>query len=183
LTGPDGERTLSYGFSGARAGYIGGQISNNILGSSLFLTPGSYTVQGFGGMDVGPFSTAFTIPPALSWTNRLQTNVVPRSQPLTVSWTGGDSGQVIALLGLGEDLPTASSVAFVCIAPLGSSSFSIPTDMMANMPATRANPLQSKDVIYMLALSGSSLKSIAAKGLDVGLTSFYSIIGKTVVLQ
>jgi hypothetical protein len=26
-----------------------------------------------------------------------------RSQPLTVSWTGGDSGQVIALLGLGEE--------------------------------------------------------------------------------
>jgi hypothetical protein len=35
----------------------------------------------------------------------------------------------------------------------------------------------------MLALSGSSLKSITAKGLDVGLTSFYSILGKTVVLQ
>jgi hypothetical protein len=41
----------------------------------------------------------------------------------------------------------------------------------------------SKDVIYILGLSGSSLKNIAAKGLDVGLTSFYSIIGKTVVLQ
>lgn len=183
LTGNGGEKTLSYGFSGARAGYIGGQISNNILPSTLFLNPGSYTVQGFGGMDVGPFSTTFTIPQPLIWSNRLQTNVVPRSQPLTVSWTGGDSGQVIALLGLGEDLPTNSSVAFVCIAPLGSSSFTIPTDMMANMPATRANPLQSKDVIYMLGLSGSSLKNIAAKGLDVGLTSFYSIIGKTVVLQ
>jgi uncharacterized protein (TIGR03437 family) len=183
LTGPTGAKTLTYGFSGARAGYLGGMITNNILQNSLFLDPGAYTVQGFGGMDVGPFSTSFTIPPALTWTNRLQTNVVDRTQPLTISWTGGDSGQVVAMLGFGEDLPTNSSAVFVCIAPLGSSSFTIPTDMMANMPATRANPLQSKGVIYLLALSGSSLKSIAAKGLDVGLTSFYSIIGKTVVLQ
>jgi uncharacterized protein (TIGR03437 family) len=183
LTGPTGMRTLTYGFSGARAGYIGGMITNNILQNSLFLDPGAYTVQGFGGMDVGPFSTSFTIPPPLTWTNRLQTNVVDRTQPLTISWTGGDTGQVVAMLGFGEDLPTNSSAVFVCIAPLGSSSFTIPTDMMANLPATRANPLQSKGVIYMLALSGSSLKSIAAKGLDVGLTSFYSIIGKTVVLQ
>jgi uncharacterized protein (TIGR03437 family) len=183
LTGPTGSKTLTYGFSGARAGYIGGMITNNILPDTLFLEPGAYTVQGFGGMDVGPFSTSFTIPPALTWTNRLQTNVVPRSQPLTVSWTGGDTGQVVAMLGFGEDLPTNSSAVFVCIAPLGSTSFTIPTDMMANLPATRANPLQSKDIIYLLALSGSSLKSIAAKGLDVGLTSFYSIIGKMVVLQ
>jgi uncharacterized protein (TIGR03437 family) len=183
LTGPTGAKTLTYGFSGARAGYLGGMITNNILQNSLFLDPGAYTVQGFGGMDVGPFSTSFTIPPALTWTNRLQTNVVNRTQPLTISWTGGDTGQVVAMLGFGEDLPTNSSAVFVCIAPLGSSSFSIPTDMMANLPATRANPLQSKGVIYLLALSGSSLKSIAAKGLDVGLTSFYSIIGKTVVLQ
>jgi hypothetical protein len=55
--------------------------------------------------------------------------------------------------------------------------------MLANLPPTRPNPLQSKDVIYLMALSGSSVKSIAAKGLDVGLTSFYSIIGKTVVWQ
>jgi hypothetical protein len=183
LTGPTGMRTLTYGFSGARAGYIGGMITNNILQNSLFLDPGAYTVQGFGGMDVGPFSTSFTIPPPLTWTNRLQTNVVDRTQPLTISWTGGDTGQVVAMLGFGEDLPTNSSAVFVCIAPLGSSSFTIPTDMMANMPATRANPLQSKGVIYLLALSGSSLKNIAAKGLDVGLTSYYSIIGKTVVLQ
>jgi uncharacterized protein (TIGR03437 family) len=183
LTGPLGSRTLSIGFFGARAGYLGGSISNNILGSSLFLDPGSYTLQGFGGMDVGPFSTSFTIPQPLTWTNRLTTNVVDRTQPLTISWTGGDTGQRVAMLGFGEDLPTNSSAVFVCMAPVGASSFTVPTDMLANLPASRANPLQSKDVIYLIALSGTSVKSIAAKGLDVGLTSFYSIIGKTVVWQ
>ena len=134
-------------------------------------------------MDIGPFSTSFTIPQPLTWTNRLTTNVVDRTQPLTISWTGGDTGQRIAMLGFGEDLPTNSSAVFVCMAPAGASSFTVPTDMLANLPASRANPLQSKDVIYVIALAGTSVKSIAAKGLDVGLTSFYSIIGKTVVWQ
>jgi uncharacterized protein (TIGR03437 family) len=183
LTGPNGSKTLSAGFFGAQAGYLGGSISNNILSSSLFLDPGSYTLQGFGGADVGPFSTSFTIPQPLTWTNRLQTNVVNRTQPLTISWSGGDSGQVVAMLGFGDDLPSNSSAVFVCIAPPGATSFTVPTDMLSILPATRLNPLQSNDVIYLMALSGSSLKSIAAKGLDVGLTSFYSIIGKTVVWQ
>ncbi len=183
LTGPLGSKTLSVGFTGARAGYLGGSISNNILPSSLFLDPGAYTLQGFGGMDVGPFSTSFTIPQPLTWTNRLTTNVASRSQPLTLSWTGGDTGQAVAILGFGEDLPTNSSAVFVCMAPPGATSFTVPADMLTNLPATRANPLQSKDVIYMLTLAGSSVKGIAAKGLDVGLTSFYSIIGKTVVWQ
>jgi uncharacterized protein (TIGR03437 family) len=183
LTGPNGSKTLSEGFFGARAGYLGGLISNNILPNSLFLDPGSYTLQGFGGMDVGPFSTSFTIPQPVTWTNRLQTNVVDRTQPLTISWSGGDSGQVVAMLGFGDDLPTNSSAVFVCIAPPGATSFTVPADMLAILPATRPNPLQSNDVVYLMALSGSSLKSIAAKGLDVGLTSFYSIIGKTVVWQ
>ena len=183
LTGPLGSRTLAVGFSGARAGYLGGSISNNILGSSLFLDPGPYTLQGFGGTDVGPFSTSFTIPQPLTWTNRLSTNAVDRTQPLTISWTGGDAGQRVAMLGFGEDLPTNSSIVFVCMAPPGATSFTVPTGMLANLPATRANPLQSKDVIYVIALAGTSVKSIAAKGLDVGLTSFYSIIGKTVVWQ
>jgi trimeric autotransporter adhesin len=183
LTGPHGPKTLTYSFAGARAGYLGGLISNNILSSSLYLDPGSYTVQGFGGTDIGTFSTNFNIPQPVTWTNRLQTNEVNRAQPLTVSWSGGDTGQVNAILGFGEDLPTNSSAVFVCIAPPGATSFTVPTDMLSNLPASRPNPVQSKDVIYLLTLAGSSVENLGASGLNTGFTSFYSIIGKTVVLQ
>jgi len=184
LTGPNGTQTLSAGFSLATAGYLGGLISNNILPSTLFLNPGPYTLQGFGGTEVGPFKTTFTIPTPPTWTNRLQTNIVPRSQPLTISWTGGDSGQTVAILGFGDDLPTNASTVFVCIAPPGATSFTVPTDILSTLPAGRPyNPLQSKDVIYLMTLAGGSLKPINATGLDVGLTSFYSIIGKTVYWQ
>lgn len=183
LTGPNGSKTLTPNFTGANASYLGGSITNSILPSSLFLDPGSYTLKGVGGMDISAFSTSYNIPQPVTWTNRSTTNVVPRTQPLTLNWSGGDSSQTVAIMGFGEDLPTNSSAVFVCIAPAGSSSFTVPTDMLTNLPPTRPNPLQSLDVIYLVTLSGSSMNSLNASGLDVGLTSFYSIIGKTVVLQ
>jgi uncharacterized protein (TIGR03437 family) len=182
LTGPRGSKTLTYGFNLARAGYLGGSISNGILPSSLFLDPGSYTIQGFGGGDVGAFSTNFPIPQPPTWTNRNSLLNVDRSQPLSLSWTGGD-GQTVAIIGIGEDLPTNSSAAFVCMAAQGAASFTVPTDILSNLPASRANPLQSKDVIYLLSLAGSSVQNISASGLDQGITAFYYVNGKTVVLQ
>jgi uncharacterized protein (TIGR03437 family) len=183
LTGPKGSRTLNYTFTGVTAGFLGGSISNGILPGSLFLDPGSYTLKGFGGINIGAFSTPFTIPPPPTWTNRDQLTLVNRAQPLTITWTGGDTGQVVKIVGFGEDLPTNSSAVFACIAPPGATSFTIPPDILSNLPPTRANPLQSKDVIYLVTLAGSSVQNLDAKGLDQGSSGFYSINGKTVVLQ
>ena len=183
LTGPKGSKPLTFAFAPARAGFLGGSISNGILPSSLFLDPGSYTVKGLGGMDVGAFSTTFNIPQPPAWTNRDQTTLVNRAQPLNIAWTGGDAGQVVMILGFGEDLPSNSSAVFACVAPPGAASFSVPPDILSNLPPTRPNPLQSKDVIYFVTLAGGSIQPLNAKGLDQGSTGFYSIQGKTVVLQ
>ncbi len=186
LTGPRGTTTLNSTFLGllnARVGFLGGSISNNILPSSLILEPGSYTIAGAGGLDVGPFSTSFSIPQPLVWTNRNQLTVINRTQPLTLSWSGGDSGQVVVIVGYGEDLPTNSSAAFACIAPPGATSFTVPPAIMSNIPPTRPNPLQSNDVLYVGVMAGSSVQKINPKGLDQGLTESYYINGKTVVFQ
>jgi uncharacterized protein (TIGR03437 family) len=186
LNGPRGSLALSSALGGplgGNAGYLGGAISNNILSSSLFLDPGSYTLAGTGGADVGPFSTNFTISQPVVWTNRDQLTVVNRAQPLTISWTGGESNQLIAIMGYGEDLPTNASAAFACIAPPGATSFTVPAAILSNLPPTRRNPLQSKDVIYLGEVPGSSVQKINAKGLDQGMTESYLINGKTVVFQ
>jgi uncharacterized protein (TIGR03437 family) len=183
LTGPNGPRTLTSLFSNLRLSYLGGLISGNILPSSLYLDPGSYKLMAFGGMDIGPFSVSFNIPQPLTWTNRDQLASIDRTQPLTISWTGGDAGQVVTVMGFGEDLPTNSSAVFACIAPAGAGSVTIPPAILANLPPTRGNPLQSKDVIYMVTLPGSSLQSFSAKGLNQGVSMFSLINGKTVVIQ
>jgi uncharacterized protein (TIGR03437 family) len=183
LTGPRGSKTMSQTYLLAQAGSFGGSIGNGVLPSSLFLDPGSYTLQGFGGADIGKFTTNFNIPTPPTWTNRDQLVAVNRSQPLQISWTGGDSGQRVTIIGIGEDLPTNSSATFVCMAQPGATSITIPPDLLSNMPPSRLNVLQSKDIIYMVTLSGTSVQPLAATGIDQGLTGFYSIVGKTVFFQ
>jgi len=184
LTGPNGSHMLNTTFGGpVRAGFLGGQISNNILPDSLFLNPGSYSVTGFGGADVGAFMTSFTIPQPLTWTNQTQLVTVKRTQPLTLAWAGGSSSDMNYIVGVGEDLPSNSSAVFVCVVPPGATSFTVPADMLANLPATRPNPLQSKDVIYLITAQGPSIQSLKATGLDKGATASYLINGKTVVFQ
>ena len=183
ITGPRGSKTMTETYLLAQAGYLGGSITNGLLNSTLFLDPGAYTVQGFGGAEIGKFTTNFTIPQPPTWTNRDQLVVVDRTQPLQISWTGGDAGQRVAILGFGEDLPTNSSAAFICMAPAGATSFTVPTDLLSNLPPSRLDTLQSKDIIYMLTLSGGSIQPIQTTGVDQGVTSFYSVVGKTVFLQ
>lgn len=183
LKGPNGTVSLDYPVSSYRAGPLGGLISNNILPNSLYLSPGSYTMTSEGGTDVGPFSATFNIPPPLTWTNRNQLTTVDHTQPLTISWSGGDTGQEIAVIGVGEDLPTNSTAVFKCVAQPGASSMTIPPDVLANLPSTRQDPLQSKDIFYLVNLAGTSIQKLNAKGLDQGSTAYFYINGKTVVLQ
>jgi uncharacterized protein (TIGR03437 family) len=184
VTTPSGSKTLAPQFAGSiGSGFLGGSISNNILRSTLILDPGSYTLAGTGGANVGAFSNSFTVPQALVWTGRNQLTAVDRKQPLTISWTGGDSGQAVAVVGFGEDLPNNSSVAFACIAKPGASSLTVPSDILSNLPQTHANPLRSKDVIYLINIPGSSIKNIGASGLDQGLSGYVLIQGKTVTFQ
>src|SRR5205085_9619520 len=100
-----------------------------------------------------------------------------------ISWTGGDSGQVVAIVGYGEDLPTNASAAFACIAPPGASRFTVPPDVLSNLPPARANLLHSKDVIYLATIPGSSVQNLNPKCLEQGTSGFYLINGKTVIVQ
>jgi uncharacterized protein (TIGR03437 family) len=186
LSGPNGLRTLTADFNApfsVRSGQLGGFITNNILPNSLYLTPGSYSITGMGGTGVGPFTTNFTLPPPLNWTNQSSLGVVMRTQPLTLNWSGGSEGDLDFVIGLGVDLPTNSSSIFVCSVGYEANSFTVPPDILANLPATRPNPLQSKDVIYLFSVPGPSIANLKATGLQFGSTSTYIIDGKTVFFQ
>ncbi|HYL75808.1 MAG TPA: hypothetical protein VEU96_16480 [Bryobacteraceae bacterium] len=182
LTGPRGARTLTSVVPPYRIGYLGGAITGNLFPGTLFLDPGAYTLSGFGGADVGAFQASLNVPQPLTWTNRDQIMTVSRSQPLTISWTGGTDQQV-GIVGFGEDLPTNASTSFVCVAQQGSTSFTIPPYILSNLPATRRNILQSKSVIYFVSVPRSGATPFTASGLDAGVAMFAYINGKTVVFQ
>ena len=123
------------------------------------------------------------MPQPLTWTTRDQTVIVNRSQPLQVSWSGG-SGSNVIIVGFGVDLPTDSTTVFGCVAPDGATSFSIPAMVLANVPPTRPNPLQSKSVIYLgNSPSSSTDAAFNSSGLDTGFVAFRYLTGKTVLFQ
>jgi hypothetical protein len=183
ITGPNGTQMATSVFSSARVSYHGGSLSNNLIPKSLYLDPGSYTITGLGGKDIGAFTASFTTPQSLTWTNRDQLTVVPRSQPLALSWAGGSPDQWVGIVGFGEDLPTNASTVFACLAPPGANNLIVPANMLSNLPPTRANVLQSKSVLYLVSLPRSSVTKLNASGLDAGAAGFVYVSGKTVVWQ
>jgi hypothetical protein len=187
FTGPNGSQATAItnpaSLPQLLLGYFGGSMGGASVSGSLALNPGSYNVSSAGGADVGAFQATLNVPSPITWTGRNSLLSVNRTQPLTISWTGGSPTDLVGLVGFGEDIPSNASTMFVCLAQQGASSITVAPPILANLPATRANPLQSKDVLYLVSVPGSAAVPIQAAGLDAGAALFTYINGKTVVYQ
>lgn len=183
LKGPGG----TYNFTSILKGYQGALIGSSAAGTpvqgNLSLTPGSYTLTGGGGADVGSFTTMLNVPAPITWTNRNQLTLIDRTQPLAISWSGAGPGDVIGVVGIGVDLPTNSATAFACLAQPGASSLTVPPDVLANIPPTEQYVLNSADVIWLVSVPQSAVAAINASGLDTGIALFAYVNGKTVIFQ
>ena len=106
--------------------------------------------NGSGGAAVGAFKAAFNIPPRLTWTNEngigtLQGANPPgptvmRTQPLTVTWSGGDVNSYadIFVTGAVESPTLPVSVSAECTTPVSADSFTIPASVLLAMPGSGA---------------------------------------------
>src|SRR5262249_24028080 len=123
LNGPRGAKQLPKRGPDRRYGTEGDLIGGGIPGIPGlppvlpdFLEPGAYTTDnGSGGPDVGAFRASLTIPgdqPA--WTNQDDIGNVPRSQDLSLTWSGGDPGGFIGILGSSADPRTGAGAQFTC---------------------------------------------------------------------
>ncbi|MGH9666258.1 MAG: hypothetical protein ACRD9L_17665, partial [Bryobacteraceae bacterium] len=106
---------------------LGGALSAvPSLANKGYLNPGSYTLSASGGHDIGSFQVTATVPNALNWTNRDQLVNIDRTKPLTLNWTGANPGSTVFIAGGATDLPTNSTAFFLCVAPPGVTSFTVP---------------------------------------------------------
>ncbi len=184
LTGSLGNRTAKRATGNVRNFQpLGYTYDGSLVPSSLFLNPGSFSIAGGGGADVGAISASFTFPTPLTWSNLGQISPITRSQGFTVNWSAVPAGQTVVVYGGGVDLPSNATAEFVCVAPAGSSSFTVPATALANVPATRANVLQSKGVVYVGTLPLAGPAAFTASGLDTGAIYPGTFIGKTVIFQ
>jgi uncharacterized protein (TIGR03437 family) len=151
--------------------------------NQLFLAPGSYTVSAAATGSIGAVQASITMPAPFTWTGRSNLGTVPRSTPLNLSWSGLAANQYMAIFGGDVDFPTNSSSMFYCLAPAGASSFTVPSQILSAVPATRVNAFQSKSAIYMWTTAVGNGAPISVSGVDSAYGNGAYVIGKTVVFQ
>ena len=148
-----------------------------------FLEPGTYTVSGPGGNDVGPFTVSLDIPEPLNWTNRDTITSVPRSSNLTVTWAGGGQNGTVRIFGTSvvDEGETASGAVFFCREDVSAGSFSVPSAVLSSLPASGMQDGLPFGILGVGVISDGT--RFAASGLDLGFLSHNDLTLKPVAFQ
>ena len=128
ITGPGGTLPITQVGSGSVIDY-----SLNLPSGFFPTTGGTFTIAATGSADVKPFSVTVSDLSPLVWTNQSSITAVDRTQPVTVTWTGGIPGTYVQIGG-GSTLISASAE-FLCIAPVEAGQFTIPSYVLLATPA------------------------------------------------
>ena len=153
------------------------------LTNTSFLDPGALNLSIAGGNDIGAASLDDSAPLPFSWTNRDQIAGIDRSKPLAFAFTGGSAVADVVIAGEGVDLPTNSSTIFLCIGAPGSSAFTVPADVLANLAATRFRTVQSRSFLYVGQWNLAGANPVGAAGLDFSAFLPAFTTGKTIRIQ
>jgi uncharacterized protein (TIGR03437 family) len=127
ITGPTGTLPLTQTIQGQIIAY-----EVNFPTGFFPSSGGTFTFQGNGGPDVGPFSVTVADTSPLVWTNQTAITAVNRAQGVTVTWTGGVPGTYV-LIGGGSTTISASAT-FDCYAPVADGKFTVPPYILQAMP-------------------------------------------------
>jgi uncharacterized protein (TIGR03437 family) len=166
--------------TGPYLGLLGGVIP---LGDTPslppFLDPGTFTVSGPGGKDVGAFHASVTIGAPVTWTNQM--NTVNRNQSLTFTWSGGDDSKLVLIAGASLDQTAKAAGGFFCFVPSAPGSYTVPASVLGNMPATVG--ASSSLGAMIIGSFPTNYASFTAVGLDSGLIFNATLYLTTVTIQ
>jgi len=188
VTGPKGRKEFKLDSRGHYSADLGGGgIPGLPGGQEEYLVKGSYTISATGGTDVRAFSASLTIPDPVRWTNRDTTNVIPRSQSLTVTWSGGNPAQeYVGIVGVSTRTAPDVGAAFLCTERAAAGSFTVPALVLSALPASQAGGGLTGVPAGILMLGTEPLREPAkfrATGLDVGYFYYTTLSGKSVTFQ
>ncbi len=104
------------------------------LAAGVIPAGGTFTFNGSGGADVGPFSATLTIAsPNFNWTNPSAATTIDRTQGLLYTWTGGLPGTYV-LLG-GTSTGSGVTAGYSCKVAVEAGQFTVPSYILLGMPA------------------------------------------------
>ncbi len=154
------------------------QIYGDLLGeqpaipgvpSPLYEIPGSYTLTIPGGADVQHAQVTGNFPAPLQWTNENTLSVINRADPLTVTWTGGNSARDVVFVGLlSNNDPANSSAAALCVAPVDAGKFTVPVEILQALPATPASATRVSAWLLVTSVPLQASTQFKATGLESG---------------
>ncbi len=160
LTGPNG---LSLTLPPSQLG-IKGMFGETLSASAIPETGGTFTFKGSGSADVGPFTSVLEFSnPLLSWTNPGVAATIDRSQNLTVTWTGGNTGSYVFVTGVSTSKPTTATpsveAGFTCLAKAGDGKFTVPSYILSALPPGKGGIGIQNDFYEKLSASGLDISS------------------------
>lgn len=154
------------------------------------IVAGTYTLSGAGGKDVGKFSASLNLGAPLTITGGLPSTVT-RSAGLNLSWTGGNTSDIVEVIG-GSTSTTTSGTStsvtiseFFCTTTAGQGGINIPSSVLSQLPAVNSTSLTSGNYGFLevasfvnpgTASNGNFTAPLTAGGnIDFGL--FTALIG------
>ena len=205
VKGPNGTQTVNKNTSGSGyGGLVGGSTIQDLLqggglppfflSTAYAISPGTYTVTAPGGSAVGSFSASIDVSSSAAsfkWTNQssVATSAIDRSQPLTITWTGGDPSGFVDITAIGSTAATSSGpVAGVtpgmlveCLVPASAGTFTIPTFVLSALPSTQGSAsIIPPGELLVGPASGATKLSTAPSGLDAAYIFYHFIQGVNV---
>lgn len=142
------ETSNTYSLSLGTAISIPGLPSLPGFNSQPLITAGTYRLSGAGGKDVGVFSANITIDQPLTVTGGLPASV-NRSQDLPLAWTGGGT-DIVLITGISSVATsgtlangTVTTATFNCTTTADKGSFTVPTAILQQLPASPAGASSS----------------------------------------
>jgi len=166
ITGPSGTSLNSQKLTEAYNAYFYSftEGTSNPFSPSGAILPGTYTLTGAGGNDVGPFSTSISIGPLFTLSNPLPTTVT-ESAGLTIKWTGGNASDTVLIngtsqtnTGTGANL-TSTATGFVCTTTAGQGTFTVPASILTWLPTITAAQVAADNADGSLSVSSSAKPS------------------------
>ncbi|HEY4361753.1 MAG TPA: hypothetical protein VGN17_12315 [Bryobacteraceae bacterium] len=185
VTGPSGATQASLPAGATIPAFLLGSAAPALgtLPNQLLLSPGNYTISAPAAGSVGAIQASVTMPASFSWTNRATLSLINRATPLTLNWTGLGATQYMAIFGGDVDLPTNSSAAFYCLAPAGASSFTVPSQILAAIPASHAHEFKFRAALYLWTTPIANGSPLQVQGIDNAYAIPAYALGKTVIFQ
>ncbi len=130
-------------------------------------TGGTFTFKIGGGVDVHGFSIDVTFAnPLVNWTNSSLAATLDRTQPLALTWTGGNAGPHTFTFILGSITTPLRNRGFTCLTTADAGQFTVPSYILAAMPAGNSGVQLQNSIQLPLSMPGIDL------GLAIGQVSY-----------